>query len=610
MDLAVAILVQVVNWPLAALVVWRAAARRVPLAAGLGVAVLLVAAAVAAWDPASEAVFARVAVVVVNSSLAVLLAVYPDGRPVPRWIAVAAGLEVALQAGNLVSGLQWEEQPWWPAHFLVTWAALLLGGQLYRYVRRSSVDERERTRWPLLGLAVVVLAFTLWSIAAGAGVASSDATWFANLLLAVPAPLFAVGLLAPRVLRVDRMLRLVLRWGLWSIAVGAVAWAVAVVTAALDPTAAAWLTGVGTAVVALPAALGARRLADLVVYGRRADPLRTLEQLGGRLEASVDPREVPAEIVATVTQALGVTGATLRGGPTLEATAGDPSAGEPGEPAEFPIRYQGELLATLIVHPRAADSRLTAHDRTVIEQVCRQAAPALHGARVLGELIDARSRVVRAREEERKRLRRDLHDELAPTFAGLGLSAAAVEALARAGDERASDAAALLVTGLHAATRQLRDVAYDLRPPVLDDRGLVAAVEDRVATAGAVPVVRLDAPRGRLDLPAAVELAALRIVQEAVMNVRRHAAASECVVSIHMDGDALEVVVADDGRGLPAQRRDGVGFRSMCERAEEVGGTLRVGRRHGTGTVVEAVLPVRTPATIASPEGQTSRSPS
>jgi signal transduction histidine kinase len=599
MDAGVVILVQVVNWPLAALVAWRAATRRIPPVAGAGVAVLLVAAAVAAWDPASEAGFSRVAVVVVNATLAVLLAVYPDGRPVPRWILIPAAIEVALQAGNLLSGLRWETQPWWPAHFIVTWGLLLFGGQLYRYIRRSSVDERERSRWPLLGLMVMIVAFTLWTIAAAAGVAPVDSTWFAGLLLAIPAPMFAVGLVAPRAVRVDRMLRLVVRWGLWAVVVAVVAWSAALVTSGLDPIGAAWITAGAAAVVAVPAALGLRRVADLVVYGRKADPLRTLDQLGGRLEASVDPRDVPSEIVATVTGALGVSGATLRGAPPLEATAGDPPVGGEGDEG-IPIRYQGELLATLVVRPRPGDRQLAAQDRALIEQVCRQAAPALHGARVLGELIEARSRIVRASEEERKRLRRDLHDDLAPTFAGLGLSAAAVEALTRAGDDRAGDAAAALVGGLHSATRQLRDVAYDLRPPVLDDRGLVAAIEDRVVSTDAIPMVRLDAPRGPWDLPAAVELAALRIVQEAVMNVRRHAAASECIVSLREGADGLEVTIVDDGRGLPAHRHDGVGLRSMRERAEEVGGILRVRRRRERGTIVEAVLPVRAaPAAVA-----------
>ncbi|WP_203582146.1 sensor histidine kinase [Microbacterium hibisci] len=600
MDLAVAILVQVVNWPLAALVAWRAAFRRVPAVVGAAVVVLLAAAAIAAWDPLAAGPFSRVAVAFVQMSVVVLLALYPDGRPVPRWILIPATAEIAIQLGNLIAGLRWEEQAWWPAHYLVTWGLLLFGGQLYRFLSRSSVDGRERVQWPLLGLLVMVISFVLWSIAAVAGVAAFDATWFANLLLAIPAPAFAVGLLAPRMARVDQLLRLVLHGGLWAVSVAIVAWAAAVATVAMPPVPRAWTTAVVTAIAAVPAAYGARRLADLVVYGRRADALRTLDELGGRLEASADPREVPAEIVATVTDAWGLAGAALRGDPLLAATAGELGT-VADEIAAFPIRYQGDLLATLEVAPRRGDRQLTAQDRAVIEQICRQAAPALHGARVMGELIDARTRVVHAREEERKRLRRDLHDELAPTFAGLGLSAAAVQTLTRAGDERATDAAATLVEGLRSATRQLRDVAYDLRPPVLDDRGLIAAIEERVATEEGSPSVRLEAPPSRVELPAAVELAALRIVQEAVMNVRRHAAATRCVVRIELDATHLAVSVADDGRGFPAHLREGLGMRSMRERTEELGGSLQILDADEGGTIVAVRLPRRSVPSVGAP---------
>ena len=235
----------------------------------------------------------------------------------------------------------------------------------------------------------------------------------------------------------------------------------------------------------------------------------------------------------------------------------------------------------------------------MLAQICGQAAPALHSARVVAELADARSRIVFAREEERKRLRRDLHDDLAPTFAGLGLAAAAVETFSRNGDGRAADAAARLVAGLRAATRQLRDVAYDLRPPVLDDRGLVAAIEERLSAPGTVPVIRVDAPQERLELPAAVESAALRIVQEAVTNVRRHAAASVCIVTVRLDGGMLRLSVADDGVGIPAPSRGGMGMRSMAERAAEVGGELSATRRSAGGTLVEVALPV---AGVSQPE--------
>ncbi len=596
MDLAVAVLIVAVNLPLAGLLTWRAAERRVPVFAATATIVLLLASCSAAWDPAAEGPPARAAIAVANISLAVLLAVYPDGSFTPRWIAVPAVVEVSLQAGNLATGLAWEQQGWWPWHFLFTWVPLLLGGQLYRYVRRSSVAERERARWPLLALVAMVFGFLLWTIAVAAGAASEDANWLANLLLDLPAPAFAVGLLAPRLLDVDRLLRVVLGAGAWAVTVGLVAWGVSVAAEAVAPDGAAWLTGVATAIVAVPLAVGARRMADAVVSGRHPDALQSLVALGDRLSATVDPRAVAGEIVEGVTGALGVRYAGVLGANGLAAASGE--LGD-AQPSRFPITYAGQELGELIVAPRSGEAALTESDRTVLAQICAQSAPALNSARVVTELVEARSRIVFAREEERKRLRRDLHDELAPTFAGLGLSAAAVEAFARAGDGRAADAAARLVTGLHAATRQLREVAYDLRPPVLDDRGLVAAIRERVAGPGSVPAVEVDAPEGRLVLPAAVESAALRIAQEAVANVRRHAAAAHCKVTLGLEPGVLQLDVVDDGRGLPDRFRAGVGLGSMHERAAEVRGTVEVVRRPDGGTRVTARLPVPTrgPAT-------------
>ena len=590
MDVAVAVLIQAVNLPLAVMLIRRAALqRRVPgLAAGTTI-VFLLAGCVAAWVPTGQGAPARAAIAVMNASLAILLAVYPDGRFTPRWIAIPALVETSVQLGNVASGFAWEQQGWWTWHFLVTWTPLLLGGQLYRYLRRSSVAERERTRWPLLALVAMILAFLVWTIAMAAGAASAEGTWLANLLLALPAPAFAVGLLVPRLLPVDRLLRVVLGAGMWAVAVGLVAWAVSTWASAWAPESAPWLTGVATAIAAVPIAVAARRMAGLVVLGRRSDALQTLVALGDRLSATVDPRSVATEIVAAVAGALGARYAGLHGPNGLTAESG--SIGD-AVPVGFSIAYAGEDLGELRVAPRPGESELTTSDRAVLAQVCAQAAPALNSARVVAELLEAHARIVFAREEERKRLRRDLHDELAPTFAGLGLSAAAVETFARAGDERAAEAAAQLVDGLNTAMRQLRDVAYDLRPPVLDDRGLAAAIRERVAGSGSVPDVRVEAPDGRLELPAAIESAALRIAQEAVTNVRRHAAASSCTVTLALAPGMLRLDVVDDGQGIPAPVRPGVGLRSMHERAAEVRGTVEVARRNGSGTRVTARFPV------------------
>ena len=503
-----------------------------------------------------------------------------------------AFVEVGLQAGNLATGFAWEQQAWWPWHFLFTWVPLLLGGQLYRYMRRSSVAERERARWPLIALVAMVLGFLLWTIAVAAGAASEDADWLANLLLDLPAAGFAVGLLAPRLLAVDRLLRVVLGAGTWAVAVGLVAWAVSLARMPAPrrrcmahgcgdrdrrraargrrtPYGRPGRVGAAPRCAAIPGRPGRPPLRHRRSAGRRRGDRRGRH---GRPRRAVRRRAAPNGVAA--------------------------ESGEIGdaETSRFPITYAGEELGELVVAPRAGEAQLTSSDRVVLAQICAQAAPALNSARVVAELEEARSRIVFAREEERKRLRRDLHDELAPTFAGLGLSAAAVEAFARAGDDRAADAAERLVTGLHAATRQLREVAYDLRPPVLDDRGLAAAIRERVAAPGSLPVVEVDAPERRLVLPAAVESAALRITQEAVANVRRHAAASRCTVTLGLEPGMLRLDVVDDGRGLPTRVKAGVGLRSMHERAAEVRGTVEVARRAEGGTRVTARLPAPGPS--------------
>ena len=265
--------------------------------------------------------------------------------------------------------------------------------------------------------------------------------------------------------------------------------------------------------------------------------------------------------------------------------------GPPRFEEQFPITYRDERLATLAVAPRPGETTLIARDRSVITRIGALAGPALHGARLVNELVEARARVVIAREDERRRLRRDLHDDLAPTLAGLGLSAAVVEKFSRAGDPRAADAATDLAGRLQGASRQVRDIAYNLRPPVLDDRGLVATIEETIATDGP-PRVTVVAPTDRLELPAAVEACALRIIQEAVVNVRRHAAASCCEVRIVPEPDALRIEIVDDGIGFTEPRRAGIGMRSMTERASEIGGSVSFRSEAGRGTRVSVRLPV------------------
>lgn len=187
----------------------------------------------------------------------------------------------------------------------------------------------------------------------------------------------------------------------------------------------------------------------------------------------------------------------------------------------------------------------------------------MYGARVMADLRRSREGLVVAREEERRRLRRDLHDEFAPTLAALGLTAAMVGELISTDPKEAAVANEKLRTGI-------RSTVGDVRPPTLDELGLAEAIRERASRIEATEGlhVTIEAPDKPPPLPTAVEVAAYRIVQETLTNVCRHARASKCAVRLTCPvGRALEIEVTDDGAGLPEKPEGGVGLRSMRERA-------------------------------------------
>ncbi|MDP9373135.1 MAG: sensor histidine kinase, partial [Chloroflexota bacterium] len=203
----------------------------------------------------------------------------------------------------------------------------------------------------------------------------------------------------------------------------------------------------------------------------------------------------------------------------------------------------------------------------------------------------ARQRLVAAREEERRRLRRDLHDGLGPQLASLSFKAEAARNLFRRDGARADALLAAVADQAQEAIADIRRLVHALRPPALDELGLVAALRQHAAGPLGLGVT-VEAPAALPPLPAAVEVAAYRIAQEAVTNAARHARARSCVVRLTPETAALRVEVADDGVGLPPERAAGVGLHSMRERAAELGGSCVVEGRPGGGTRVVAMLPI------------------
>jgi signal transduction histidine kinase len=305
-------------------------------------------------------------------------------------------------------------------------------------------------------------------------------------------------------------------------------------------------------------------------------------------------------IIETVAHALKLPYAAiaLKRGDELQTAA---VYGTPVEAAlTLPLVYQTETIGQLTLGPRQRGETFTPADRRLLEDLARQIGVAAHAVQLTADLQRSRERLVATREEERRRLRRDLHDGLGPALGGMLLK---LDAL---GDElRCDPAQAALLLGelkrdVQAAVVDVRQVVYALRPPALDELGLVGALR-LLASQYQRPdlQVALDAPEALPPVLAAAEVAVYRIVQEALTNVVRHAQASACVVSLVMR-DRLEVSVRDNGHGMPAQQSVGVGLLSMRERATELGGECAITSSGAEGTVVCAWLPLTQPPLSAT----------
>lgn len=323
----------------------------------------------------------------------------------------------------------------------------------------------------------------------------------------------------------------------------------------------------------------------------------------------------------------GAAGAGQGGAATACAGGRDAGAADAGEGGVggvregvfvVPLVYGGEVVGALEVGVRSGESVLSAADRSVLGLVAVPLAVAVHATRLSAELQASREKLVSAREEERRRLRRDLHDGLGPTLTGVAFSADAAANLITtdtsqalpAGAARAVELLARLRADTRTAIADVRQLVEDLRPPALDELGLVGALRQRVdqlsfRADGAAVRVEVAAD-GLPGLPAALEVAAYRIATEALTNVVRHSSATSAVLTLRCEND-LEIEVTDDGPPT-GPWHPGVGLQAMHERAAELGGTFQAGPTP-TGGQVQAhfPLPTRPPTSPTNPSDQPNR---
>lgn len=259
----------------------------------------------------------------------------------------------------------------------------------------------------------------------------------------------------------------------------------------------------------------------------------------------------------------------------------------------LPLVYQMETIGQLIIAPRAAGEAFTSAEQRLLDDIAHQAGIAVHAVRLTNDLQRSREHLVTAREEERRRLRRDLHDGLGPALAALLLKVDATRDVVH--DPVATDALLVeLKSHIQQAIADIRHLVYNLRPPALDEFGLVGAIQEYLLQLNGSETleVKLDAPALLPSLSAAVEVATYRIVQEALTNVVRHACARHCSVRLTLNERALHLEISDDGVGLSAGWRAGVGITAMRERVAELGGVYAIEPVPAGGTCVLAQLPL------------------
>ena len=377
-----------------------------------------------------------------------------------------------------------------------------------------------------------------------------------------------------------------------------------------------WLSLITTGLIAMlfqPLRALLQRWVDHSMFGQRNNPYQVLTTLSERLGVAHEARSGLQGAVESLTRALVVPYAAIsivRSGDgaahaadealSVAAASGDLTCATRSNLLRMPLMHRGAQIGELHIAPRMPSEDFSRADERLIHDLVPPITLAAHNARLTLELQHSRQRVIGALEDERRRLRRDLHDGFGPTLATVILNLDTLRSRLSKG-ATLKDLEGMLTNTralAEAALGDVRRVAYDLRPPALDDVGLTGALRQHADRLGSESGMRVEVRSAVAEraLPAAVEVAAYRVATEALLNAVRHARARNGVLDLRIErgpvGEVLHIAVCDDGVGLPPQVQMGVGLRGMRERVDELGGTLVFEAVQPHGTRVLARLPL------------------
>jgi signal transduction histidine kinase len=520
------------------------------------------------------------AVVVVAATLAWALTPYEDQDVPPPAEFGDLSSPVSLEGAGVLLAVT--------LPLFVVCALLCLLSLLVRW-RTATATERDQLRWVMVA-AVVVIALL--------GVALALDTYVPGLvavaMLLLPAAI-AVAILRTGLWQLDVLLnRSLVYAGLTLVILGLYAAVVAVAGRALGT-----LTVDQKVAAVVLAAVAAQPLRDVLqrgvnrmLYGERDDPGAAVRRLADTLDDSSRGTDVLPAVVETVARTLRLPYVAIDtpGRPTVEYGT------EAGSQVQVPLLYQGRHVGMLRASARAGETRIGSRELTLLADLSRHAAVASHAAALQEDLQRSREHLVVSREEERRRLRHDLHDDMGPALAATAMKLEAARDLVIAEPQRAIGLLDGAAETLRATVAGVRRIVDDLRPPSLDGLGLVGAFQEKLDQFDDARVeLRLVVEPQVAELaglPAAVDVAAYRIASEALTNALRHGVPTAVEVRLATHDRQLVVTVADDGAGLEPDVSAGIGFESMHTRAAEIGGTCTLTSRAGAGTTVVARLPL------------------
>jgi signal transduction histidine kinase len=508
---------------------------------------------------------------------------------------------------------------------ILTAVACFVG--LFLRFRRARGEERQQLRWLAyigsFALALFAMMFALDPLTGGGGSAAEDVVWIifvASLTIGIPAAC-GVAILKYKLYELDVVIKKTVVFGVLAVFVTLVYIAVVVGVGTLVAGEQAGFNVLAFGAIALIALMlqplrdWARRLADRLVYGKRATPYEVLSEFTERVGETLSVEDTISRMTELITAATGASRAEvwLRMGDELRLEASSPRREADGEErlrlqpddrlpvipdatSAIPVRHHDELLGVIAVEVPATDP-LTPEQERLLAELAAQAGLVLRNvgltaelrARLL-ELQRSRERLVAAQDEQRRRIERNLHDGAQQQLIALTVKARLAEQVA----ERDPTKSAALLRDIHrdaqSALEDLRDLARGIYPPLLADQGLPAALEAQ-GRRSPLPVV-VDAD-GIARYPQAVESAVYFCCLEALNNVAKYSEASRVTVRLSRHDGELRFEVADDGRGFDAAAGTyGTGLQGMADRMDALGGGFEVRSSLGAGTTVAGAVPI------------------